>query len=334
MGDFGRIREPDLVGDGLPHWPVLLQKLCTLVPGCCFVHRAEAGRAHVVYEAHVDRVLVERWERHLRRAEPTRATLRAGQLVRVSLPGGGGAAHAMAAPLRADEILVTLVQIRRTRHEPREVELMERLLPALRRAWTLDEQVAGLRRERDCARAALDLVPTVILTLDAGARVLHANQAGRRLLAGEGDGLRVDRERLAAARAHDTARLKQAVRAVAESAGPSVALSLAHPGTRRALLVTLQALPGEGRHVIAVLHDPEATAPFASDALAAMFGLSPAEARLAAALVAGRTVDDCAGDFGVSVHTIRSQLRRLFQKTQTRRQPELVSLLMSAVPRG
>ena len=61
--------------------------------------------------------------------------------------------------------------------------------------------------------------------------------------------------------------------------------------------------------------------------VAAAFDLTPAEARVAVAAAQGVGADDIARRHGVSTHTVRSQLKTIFQKTGTERHAELVSLL-------
>jgi DNA-binding CsgD family transcriptional regulator len=59
-----------------------------------------------------------------------------------------------------------------------------------------------------------------------------------------------------------------------------------------------------------------------------MFGLSPAEADLALALMVGSTPKEIAAKRGVAVSTIRTQLRSVFSKTHTQRQADLIALLL------
>lgn len=63
--------------------------------------------------------------------------------------------------------------------------------------------------------------------------------------------------------------------------------------------------------------------------LRGLFDLTPAEARLAAALTGGGTVEALSASLGVSAATLRTQLRSIFDKTGTSRQAELVGLLAS-----
>ncbi|AVF42248.1 hypothetical protein AL486_23175 [Pandoraea apista] len=65
--------------------------------------------------------------------------------------------------------------------------------------------------------------------------------------------------------------------------------------------------------------------------LKVLFGLSPAEARLAQALAEGRELAQYARDADVAINTVRTQLRHIFDKTGCRRQADLTRLL-HAIP--
>jgi len=56
--------------------------------------------------------------------------------------------------------------------------------------------------------------------------------------------------------------------------------------------------------------------------------LTPAEARLAADLADGLTLEESAERSSTQVATARTHLKRIFAKTRTRRQSELVRLLL------
>lgn len=58
-------------------------------------------------------------------------------------------------------------------------------------------------------------------------------------------------------------------------------------------------------------------------------GLMSAEALVAMFLAQGRRSDETAAELGISTHTARTHLKRIFSKTQTTRQAELVHLLMA-----
>lgn len=63
---------------------------------------------------------------------------------------------------------------------------------------------------------------------------------------------------------------------------------------------------------------------------AKIFGLSPAQLNLSVLLCSGRDLAHAAKELGVSVNTVRTQARRMFEKTGTHNQAALVSLLLNA----
>ncbi|RVA71579.1 helix-turn-helix transcriptional regulator, partial [Mesorhizobium sp. M7A.F.Ca.CA.001.08.2.1] len=63
-----------------------------------------------------------------------------------------------------------------------------------------------------------------------------------------------------------------------------------------------------------------------------LFDLTPAEARLATELASGRSLKEVAAASNITVKTGRTYLERIFAKTETRQQSELVALLKSTEP--
>jgi DNA-binding CsgD family transcriptional regulator len=69
-----------------------------------------------------------------------------------------------------------------------------------------------------------------------------------------------------------------------------------------------------------------------ADHIRSLFELTPAEASLAAALAAGYSLKDAAASSSITVKTSRTYLERIFAKTRTRQQSQLVALLKSTEP--
>jgi DNA-binding CsgD family transcriptional regulator len=82
-----------------------------------------------------------------------------------------------------------------------------------------------------------------------------------------------------------------------------------------------------GPHTVVILLDLEASPEPQSEALQKLFGLTPAEARLARRIARGKSPEQIAVEGGVAVSTIRKQLAFVFAKTHTSRQSELAALL-------
>ena len=81
--------------------------------------------------------------------------------------------------------------------------------------------------------------------------------------------------------------------------------------------------------VMLFFYHPSSAQEIDSDLLAAAFGLSHAECRIASLLADGLPLKSIADTLGVQYDTVRKQLMSIYQKTATNRQPELVRLLMN-----
>jgi DNA-binding CsgD family transcriptional regulator len=95
-------------------------------------------------------------------------------------------------------------------------------------------------------------------------------------------------------------------------------------------------LASHGRPLaVIILADPDHQSPSERD-LAEFFGLSPAENRLAVALLAGKRLGEVSRDYGVQITTLRTQLSSILRKTGVTRQVDLIRLLsnVSCHPRG
>jgi DNA-binding CsgD family transcriptional regulator len=80
-----------------------------------------------------------------------------------------------------------------------------------------------------------------------------------------------------------------------------------------------------------MLRDPHGDSNLPPGLLQRLFGLSPAESRLAAALCIGSTLNEYAAQAGVAVGTARYQLKQIMGKTQVSKQSQLVQRLCTSV---
>jgi DNA-binding CsgD family transcriptional regulator len=65
--------------------------------------------------------------------------------------------------------------------------------------------------------------------------------------------------------------------------------------------------------------------------LCKLYGLTRGEAALASILLRGKSIEEAAAELFISPHTARTHLKRIFMKTDTHRQTELVVRIVSAV---
>lgn len=115
-------------------------------------------------------------------------------------------------------------------------------------------------------------------------------------------------------------------------------MRMARPSGKRAYAVLVSplsrryaALSTSRPAVCIVITDPDAKHPLSSRCLQAAFGLTDAEARMAALLAAGENLHAAAAKLGITYGTARARLAEIFQKTETRRQGELVKVLLATL---
>lgn len=80
--------------------------------------------------------------------------------------------------------------------------------------------------------------------------------------------------------------------------------------------------------------DPELGEAAPEERLRAYFGLSPAEAHVAAELIAGYDIREIADRLGRSIHTVGVQIARIHEKTATSRQGESIAVMIRALGVG
>jgi len=82
------------------------------------------------------------------------------------------------------------------------------------------------------------------------------------------------------------------------------------------------------RAAAVIISEPDANPNLDQAALRSTYGLTRAEAALVSILVHGRTLEEAADVLCVSLSTVKTHLQRVFLKTDTDRQAELVRRLL------
>jgi DNA-binding CsgD family transcriptional regulator len=160
------------------------------------------------------------------------------------------------------------------------------------------------------------------------------------------DGLVLDANELRASNVCSTGELRAAISAATSTTRSGnacetrTAALLPRPSGRRSLFVLAAPLPRNGVPIgsqvaaaAVFVTDPERPPATQVEAIRSMFRLTPSEARLVQCLVEGLSLEDAADRLSIQVETARKRVKSVFQKTDTHRQAELISLvLMSTLP--
>jgi len=216
----------------------------------------------------------------------------------------------------------------------REAQVRE-LIGLMRKAAELHVRLNNAGWQSSVAWRALDQLTAAVIVTDRDARIVGLNRTGEDLLS-RGHAVTVRHGRLCTARAFETAKLMALIGAAAvpDKREPTIGRILIRSrdhGLPYILTVTrlVPELSVFDRPLALVL----ATAPeqrvLAAADLAALFGLSPAECRLAVALTAGKRLPDIAADSGLQITTLRTQLSAILKKVGADRQVDLVRILTS-----
>ena len=217
---------------------------------------------------------------------------------------------------------------------------MRRLVPHLVRALEMHERLSPLIARGNAWPVLADQLPYGIALVDSEGGV-HACNAAAKAILSAADGLTVRRGRLEAATHDATRELHHSIhRASATSTIPSAAvLVLPRISGRRPYQVLIAPIAGSrprslfGPQIVAMaaICDPEAPLAARATALESLFDLTPALARLAAALASGGSIAEYAHEAQVTEGTLRHQLKEIFRRTGTHRQTELVALVLSSI---
>lgn len=207
--------------------------------------------------------------------------------------------------------------------------------PALSLAAGIEDalaEAANRMKEKNFAKAALDILPLAALAVDTACKVLFANVKGGELLVLK-EPVSLDNSGICRALTpNETQALHGAIASIARG-GTAEVLALSGLDERR-FSVLIEPPPKPDPETAAILFvrliDSQ-TAPSVAT-LRQLFGLSPSEARLAHELAKGFDVKEAAETLGVTVNTARTYLRTIFQKTGVNRQSELIRLFNNAIP--
>ena len=214
-----------------------------------------------------------------------------------------------------------------------EREIARFLLPHLSRAWHIHQRLHLLA----AGESVLDTLPIGVVFLAADGRAIYSNRAAEEMFRGN-DGMSLREGVLSAIDTRANAQLGKAIDA-ALSPGPSKSVPAAvsvprSAGCREYLVVAaplrlrLQQFVGTALPAaVALITDPERKKSTCSELLIRVYDLTPKEAMLGTKLSEGKSVKQAAVELSMSYETARTHLRRIFSKTATSRQTELLLLI-------
>lgn len=213
------------------------------------------------------------------------------------------------------------------------------VLPHMRRALQMGEDIVRSRTEAAALADTVDGLSAGLFILDGATRILHTNTAARELLAAE-DVLCSRGGRLVAfdPQANRSLRLALAAADGPMEVMPGLLPLIAPNGTRRVGHVR-PLKPAAGSYgrgsqetlAAMLVYKAGMECPSPPDIIARSYNLTPTELRVLLAIVEIGGTPDVAAMLGIAPSTVRTHVGRLFEKTGTKRQAELVRLVAGFV---
>ncbi len=204
----------------------------------------------------------------------------------------------------------------------------------LDRALRMNQRLEEMQNEVGSAKKVLDCLPMAIMTVDGDCQVISSNKLAQKVVS-ESDLLDIKSGFLISNTESNSSQLKQIVRAAVSS----------HSDAKNRCSIKLQSVLTGSVSVFAVKTTEQIgqvqdcctlfivssflSAHVSPEILRYMYQLTPAESRLAHKLVSGDPLKEIADQLGVTHNTARNQLKAIFAKTDTKRQSELVGLILS-----
>jgi DNA-binding CsgD family transcriptional regulator len=185
--------------------------------------------------------------------------------------------------------------------------------------------------------AVLDTLNVAVFVLDGDRKPLHANARARALIQ-EGRPFHLDQVgSLRIAEANEDKALKESVSLVRSGAAcPMRVLPVRGDGARSGMFawvcgLSVQAPRGPGAPEVSVMITGRSFNTVGRKVLADLFGLTQAESRLVQCLLQGISPSQYASRQELSPNTVRNQLKSVFEKTDVRRQSDLVNLIWNVL---
>jgi len=215
--------------------------------------------------------------------------------------------------------------------EAQDIEIYRRILPHVSRALEIRDRLERAQINSATVPAALEAIRFGVIVLDSTGKVLESNHIAQAILRATGQGIR--------RKADGTLWLREPAGTqlggwISTGMPPPQSIDgLLHVSRENAppLSILVTPLPkvqafwiSPAPRWLLLIFDPDMRALADAPLIAKDLGISAREAELSALLLAGENLQAIARRFGVSQHTVRTQLKSIYNKTGIRSQSELV----------
>jgi DNA-binding CsgD family transcriptional regulator/PAS domain-containing protein len=231
----------------------------------------------------------------------------------------------------------------RGRFKDTEIRLLTLLAPHVCRSVAISDALNLKTVKSEALEATLDALASGVYLTDRESRIVYLNRAAQRQVK-TGNVLRIVSNHLSPINrvAHTVLAMAIAEATTDEAERPSSGITVALPGDdNTGLVATILPLNrGERRNLCGTfaataaifVQDPVVVPPLPGEAFAKLHGLTGSELRVLLAMSPGLSVKEAAEMLGISDTTAKTHLQKIYAKTGTSNQTELMNLFVSSAP--
>lgn len=225
------------------------------------------------------------------------------------------------------------------RYERADIDQFTVLHRHLERALTIGVRIGSLGAVERFGKEWLDRSDAAVFLLDSHKRIVFCNRAAETLQSTR-DGVHVSAQRIALAGKQDDSKFQSLIEQALSRSGSRYGgtMRAQRPSEKQPFGIFVSPLTREYPRlamfrpaVCVTVTDPDLRPFLPIERLQQSFDLTEAEARLALLLANGEDLRQAAEQLNITYGTARTRLTQIFQKTDTRRQVELVRLMLTTV---
>lgn len=229
------------------------------------------------------------------------------------------------------------------RYGEKDLQVYRLLAPHICRSFAISDALDLRTITSQILEATLDALATGVYLTDREGRVVYMNRAAEHQIK-TSNALRIVNNRLTPVNHGARGAMSKAIATAIsdEAATPTSGITLALPdGNKAGLVATILPLDrGQRRKVSGpfaataaiFVQDPEVVPLYPGEAFAKLYSLTAGELRVLLAMAPGLRVKEAADMLGIGETTAKTHLLRIFSKTNTSKQTELMNLLRASTP--
>ena len=210
------------------------------------------------------------------------------------------------------------------------------LIKHFQRASRLNKKISLLHDNFEASISVLDRLPLGVMFVESGGKVAYSNRRAKLIFDGEYD-LSLTKGFFSTSSAEVNLKVRRHIDEILNDPAVPAKVITVHSSRSNSCTLSLSSLESmkikrpSGRHyVVGLIATPEAQSHITQEGLQQQYGLTPAESRLALAIVNGGDLDSAVESLSISKHTARNQLKTIFQKTGVNKQTELIKKILTS----